>query len=106
MNKDKECKCGYTEEKDLLKQFEALLETISLNELEMKDKIKIEVEKFKQFNKIVLGIKDDVSTKDVGIRNYAKYILRSGNDTEKRELLGCLKSKILLSEKIISLTSG
>lgn len=105
-NKDKECKCGYTEEKDLLKQFEALLETVNLNELEIKDRIKTEVEKFKQFNQIVLGIKNKLTTNEVGIRNYAKYILRSGSDIEKRELLGCLKSKILLSEKIISLTSG
>ena len=38
-----------------------------------------------------------------GIRNYAKFILREGSAIEKRELLGCLKSKIILNEKIISL---
>ena len=33
------------------------------------------------------------------IRNYAKYLLQEGTDVEKRELLGCLKGNILLSEK-------
>lgn len=38
------------------------------------------------------------------IRNYAKYLLQEGTDVEKRELLGCLKGNILLSEKKILLT--
>lgn len=36
-------------------------------------------------------------------RNYAKYLLREGADVEKRELLGCLKSRLVLVDKIISL---
>jgi len=40
---------------------------------------------------------------DIDIRNYAKYVLREGKDVEKRELLGCLKSKIELKNKIITL---
>ncbi|MEO5646448.1 MAG: recombinase family protein [Candidatus Paceibacterota bacterium] len=102
-NKDKDCKCGYTEEKDLLEQFESLLQTVKLNELELKDKIKHEVERFKQFNRLVLETKGKLTVGDIDIRNYAKYILRGGSDLEKRELLGCLKARILLKEKIISL---
>jgi len=33
----------------------------------------------------------------------AKYILKEGQDIEKRELLGCLKSKIVLKNKEIRL---
>ena len=40
--------------------------------------------------------------KDIDIRNYAKYILREGQDVEKRELLGCLRGKILLKNKVIT----
>ena len=37
------------------------------------------------------------------IRGYAKYVLKEGADIEKRELLGCLKSKICLANKKITL---
>ena len=33
--------------------------------------------------------------------NYAKYILKETSDIEKRELLGCLKSKVELNNKNI-----
>jgi len=41
--------------------------------------------------------------KDVDIRNYAKYILKEGNIYEKRELLECLKSKLVLKDKVLRL---
>jgi hypothetical protein len=41
--------------------------------------------------------------KDVDIRDYAKFILKEGSIEEKRELLTCFKSKILLKNKTISL---
>ena len=37
-----DCKCGYTEEKEILKQFEELIDRINLNEIEVKEKIKTE----------------------------------------------------------------
>jgi hypothetical protein len=52
----------------------------------------------------MLGTKTKVEIADVDIRNYAKYLLGEGADVEKRELLGCLSSKIILSEKKISLS--
>ncbi len=87
----------------MLKQFESLLETVSLNELEIKDQIKNEVQRFKRFNRVVLGNKDKAEIGAIDIRNYAKYVLTGTNDTEKRELLGCLKSRIILKEKTIYL---
>ena len=41
--------------------------------------------------------------KGFDIRNYAKYILRDGTTIEKRELLGCLRSEILLNNKQIKI---
>lgn len=102
-NKDKDCKCGYLEEKDLIKQLEGLLENINLHELEIKDKIKHEIERFRHFNRLVLETKEKMVVPDIDIRNYAKYILRGGSDSEKRELLGCLKSRVYLAQKKISL---
>jgi DNA invertase Pin-like site-specific DNA recombinase len=101
--RDKDCKCGYIEEKELIKHFEELIEKIDINEIGIREKIKIEVERFKKFQSSILGIKKTIEVKDIDIKNYAKYILKDGQDVEKRELLGCLKSKIILNNKIIGL---
>ena len=37
------------------------------------------------------------------MRGYAKYVLQGGSDIEKRELLECLKSKIILKNESIYL---
>lgn len=101
--RDKDCKCGYLEEKELLKQFEDVVGRIDLDEIGIKEKIKEEVARFKKFQQVVLGKRETITIDDIDIRNYAKYLLREGTDTEKRELLGCLKGKITLQEKSIHL---
>jgi len=100
-SKDKYCKCGYINEIDLIEQFEKLLDRINISEIGMKDKIKSEVERIKKFQQSVLNIKQQIQIKDVDIRDYAKFILKDGAIEEKRELLTCFKSKILLKEKQI-----
>ncbi len=102
-SKDKNCKCGFLEEKELIKQFEDLLDTIDVDEISIKEKLKTEVERFKKFQRVLSGSKEKIDTSDVDIRNYAKYLLRDGADVEKRELLGCFKSKIVMKHKVISL---
>ena len=101
---DKDCKCGYIREEDLIKQFEEMLDTLDLDEIGMKEHIKAEVERYKKFQSGVLGIREKISVADIEIRNYAKYILREGTNFEKRELLSCLRSKIRLSNKVIDLS--
>lgn len=102
-SKDRNCKCGYINEIDLLKQFENLIEKIDIDEIGIKEKIKREVERIKKFQQIFLNIKEKIIVNDIDVRNYAKYILREGSDIEKRELLGCLKNKIVLENKLIYL---
>jgi site-specific DNA recombinase len=101
--RDKECKCGYINEIELIKQFEELVEKVDMNELDIKEKIKLEVERFKKFQRVLLGNTDKIIIKDIDLRNYAKYILKEGSDIEKRELLGCFKNKIVLKEKQVTL---
>ena len=100
-SKDRNCKGGYLEEKELINQFEKILDQIDLDEIGVKEKIKSEVTRFKKFQKSVLGSKEDIVVQEIDIRNYAKYLLRDGSDTEKRELLGCIKSKIFIKNKSI-----
>ncbi len=103
-SKDPSCKSGYINEIDLIEKFIGLIDTIDIDEIGIKEKIKAEVERFKKFQQAILGVKAKVEIAELDIRNYAKYLLREGADVEKRELLGCLRSKIVLSEKIISLS--
>ncbi len=98
-----DCKCGYTEERELLKQFNELIEKINLNEIEVKEKIKTDVERFSKLQKFLLGTKEKIDIPNIDVRGYAKFVLKEGTDIEKRELLGCLKSKICLANKGITL---
>jgi len=102
-SRDKQCKCGYTEEKDIIKQFDELLDKINLNEIELKSKISEDIERFSKMQKFFLGTKGKVDVKGVDIRGYAKYVLKEGSNEEKREILGCLKSRIYLADKKITL---
>ena len=61
------------------------------------------MEKFTKLQKFLLGTKEKINIPDIDIRGYAKYVLKEGSDLEKRELLGCLKSRIMLNNKIITL---
>lgn len=54
-------------------------------------------------NKILAGHQRIKALQLLGRGEESKYILREGRDVEKRELLGCLKGKIQLKKKIISL---
>jgi DNA invertase Pin-like site-specific DNA recombinase len=98
-----DCKCGYTEERELLKQFNELIEKIDLNEMEVKEKIKSDVDRFSKMQRFLLGNKEKIKIPDIDIRGYAKYVLKEGTNEEKRNILGCLKSRIYLAQKRISL---
>lgn len=99
---DKQCKCGYIREEDLVKQLETMLDNLDLDEIGMREHLKSEVERYKKFQSGVLGVKDKIKVADIEIRNYAKYVLREGTNFEKRELLSCLKSKLVLQNKALS----
>jgi len=102
---DRNCKSGYINEDDLIEQLAGLMDNIEFNEIGMRQKIKAEIERHKKFQSGLLGEKESkVMVKDVEIRNYAKYILREGQMHEKRELLGCLKSRIKLASKVLVLS--
>jgi DNA invertase Pin-like site-specific DNA recombinase len=102
--RDRNCKCGYINEVDLINQFEELIANIDIDEIGIRVKIKEEVERFKKFQQILSGTKEKITVNEIDIKNYAKYILREGKDIEKRELLACLRSKIWLKNKQIELS--
>lgn len=102
--KDKDCKSGYMREEDLIEQLASLMDKVDLDEIGMKERIKMEIERHKKFQSGLLGIKEKtVKVGDIDMRNYAKYILRDGTIPEKRELLSCLRSKITMAKKEIKI---
>jgi hypothetical protein len=102
-SKDRNCKGGYINEKDLIKQFQKLIEGVKISEKSMRNKIKEEVSRIKKFNQLLLGIEQDISVSSIDIQNYAKFILKEGSIDEKRELLGCLHGRIVLRDKELKL---
>lgn len=103
--RDKNCKCGHIREEDLIEQMANILDTVSLDEIGMKDKIRAEIESHNEFQESVLGkvVKEKIKIKEIDIRNYAKHILRKRPIYEKRELLKHLRSKLVLKDKTLTL---
>lgn len=100
-SKDRNCKSGYINESDLVKQFEETIDQIDVDVMAVNGKIKEDLERFKKFQKILLNNNQKLKVKEIDVKNYAKYILQQGTDIEKRELLGCLKGQIMLDGKKI-----
>lgn len=104
--KDKDCPCGYIREEELTEQLAEILDAVSLDEIGMKDRIKVEILAHNEFQESVLGreVKEKIKIKEIDIRNYAKHILRKRPVYEKREVLSHLRSRMILKEKKLSLT--
>jgi len=104
--RDINCKEGYIEEKILIQELLGIIDKIDLDKSGIKKKLEVEIERHKKFHSGIMGKpKEEYSAKDADIRNYAKYLLSEGSIFEKRDLLGCLKSKIELNNKAIHLSS-
>ena len=69
----------------------------------MREHIDKEVQRYRQFTYTVLGAETEFDKKnyEADIRKYAKYILANGSKDEKREVLGCLKTKLTIKNKEI-----
>lgn len=101
--KNTDCKNPPVSESILVESLIELIDKIDLDELGIKEKLKQEIDRIDKFRIGVLGHKKEMRNSDIDIRNYAKYLLREGTITEKRELLSCLKSKLTLNDRKIEL---
>jgi site-specific DNA recombinase len=103
--RDKNCKCGYINETELIEKLQNLTDELDLKKTPMQNKIKAEIRRFKKFQGMVTGKSHAIEVEDVDVQNYAKFLLKEGDDQEKRELLSCLKGEIQLREKTIRLVA-
>ena len=102
--RDRNCKNKYIREEDLIIELLKILDKVNINELGMRQKLENEIARFNIFQRSVLGSTDKMKNReDTDIRNYAKYILKEGSVSEKRELLGNLRSRIVYKDKILTL---
>ena len=102
--RDRNCKNKYIREEELITELLKILDKVNINELGMRQKLTDEIKRFNIFQRSVLGSTDKIkNTEDTDIRNYAKYILKEGSVSEKRELLGNLRSRIVYKDKTLVL---
>ncbi len=104
-SRDKNCKCGYINEENLIEQLINIMDKLDMNELCMKQKFQEEISRLNKFQKSFLGEKKmaKLNIKEVNLKDYAKYLLKEGAPVEKRELLSCLKSRLVIRNKMIEL---
>ena len=102
--RDQKCKGGYIREEELISQLGNIIDEADINELGIRHKFDEEVKRYNRFQKGVLRIKEGGETnKDIDLKTYLKYILKDGNITEKREVLSCLKSRVVMTNKKLEL---
>ena len=68
----------------------------------MKIKFEEELRRFNKFQRTVLGSSDPKAKhEDTDPKVYAKYILKEGTNEEKREIMGCFKTKLKITKGVV-----
>lgn len=101
--RDPHCPCGYINEDDLITQLQKLIDTVNLNETSIKKKVEAEVVRYKKFHRTLLGEGSNMVVTDIDMKDYVKFLLKDGSLEEKRDVISCFNSSILLKNKLISL---
>jgi len=105
--KDRNCPNKYIREEELIEELFKVIDRVDINELGMRMKLEEEIKRFNRLQR--LATKDtpkySINEDDVNTREYAKYVLREGTPLEKRELMGHLRSRLVLNNKKITLLS-
>ncbi|MFA5954238.1 MAG: recombinase family protein [Patescibacteria group bacterium] len=99
------CKGGYIREEELINQMIAIIDQLDINEIGMRYKFDEEMARLAKFQKNFYGAAGGTAPKleNVDLKGYAKYLLREGSVIEKRELMACIKSKLVLTRKVLTL---
>jgi hypothetical protein len=104
-SKDRNCKNKYIREEELIEELFKVIDKVSINELGMRMKLEDEIKRFNRLQRLATKgtPKYSINEDDVNTREYAKYVLREGTPLEKRELMGHLRSRLVLEDKKITL---
>jgi len=103
-SRDKNCKHGFLREEEIIRQLQNLLDKVDIDKLGVKNKFEEEFKRYSRFQRM-MGIKErEKSGVEIDMKSYLKYILREGGIDEKRELLSCLKSRLVVKNKKLAIT--
>jgi site-specific DNA recombinase len=103
-SKDRTCKSQYLREEELTGQLVKLMDQIDFNNTGVEIKFNEELKRHNKFNRGVLGMNSPSSKhKEIDLKTYAKYILMDGSNEEKRELMGCFRSRIKVTAKVVTI---
>lgn len=103
-SKNRTCKSQYLREEELTEQLVKLMDQIDFNNTGVEIKFNEELKRYNKFNRGVLGMNSPSSKhKEIDLKTYAKYILMNGSNEEKRELMGCFKSRIKVTAKVVTI---
>lgn len=105
-SKDRNCKNKYIREEELIDELFKIIDEVNINELGMRMKLEEEIKRFNRLQRLATRgtPKMKIDESDIATREYTKYVLKEGSITEKRELLGHLRSRLVLKDKKITLT--
>jgi site-specific DNA recombinase len=99
--KDRDCTNESVKESILIDEMLPIIDKMSMDKSELKQKLQEEVARYALFQTGVLGmdLSQSKKQKDISIKTFAKHMLQHGTMLQKREVLSCIKSKILLKDK-------
>jgi len=105
--RDRYCKNPYIREEELINELVKIINEIDINELGMRKKLEEEVKRFSRFAKLFQGkpLVSSEHAEELDIKAYAKYLMKEGSVSEKRELLGNLRSRLVYMNKQVSIQS-
>lgn len=103
--KNRDCPNESVKESILIDEMCPIIDKMSLDKSELKQKLQEEVARYALFQTGVLGVNLEKAKKqkDISIKTFAKHMLKHGTMLQKREILSCIKSKILLRDKKLML---
>ncbi len=104
-SKNLHCKNQYIREEELIKQLIEIIGQMDVNELDIRKRFDEEMQRIGKFNKVFLGQKKAAQQEiEFDAKSYATYVLNEGTSMEKRELLGMLKDKLVVTNRTIKIS--
>lgn len=103
--KSRDCPNESVKESILIDEMFPIIDKMSLDKSELKHKLQEEVARYTLFQTGVLGVNLEKAKKhkDISIKTFAKHMLKHGTMMQKREILSCIKSRILLKDKTLTM---
>jgi hypothetical protein len=95
-SKDRKCKNNSLNETDLVNALIKMFDTLGLNRVKLNIKLNDEIQKFKKLQAMFLGKERNEKIESVDLKDYARFVLREGSILEKRSVIGCVSSNLVL----------